>query len=191
MKSSFSFAGVHDKPSSPCADVEQAAETCLNQNEPDAAGRFETCIMEAEEEISCQTVAECGNISIQGNECDAETTAAFNCWGCGVCDEEGADMVECIESAGLEVEDVGDCFASCAEKKDEPKTCEAGCNLLEKCHKKCLSRNCKSEVFNFAHCHLDHYGVDCTATCPAEYHESPVQSFASNLSRALKKNLRA
>jgi len=79
----------------------QAAETCLNQNEPDAAGRFETCIMEAEEEISCQTVAECGNISIQGNECDAETTAAFNCWGCGVCDEEGAVSIKTIVHCAL------------------------------------------------------------------------------------------
>mmetsp|Transcript_11218 Transcript_11218/g.17054 ORF Transcript_11218/g.17054 Transcript_11218/m.17054 type:complete len:221 (-) Transcript_11218:176-838(-) len=189
-KRSFSFAGVHDEPS-PCADAEQDAETCLNQHDPTAAGLFEACVVEAEEEMSCETVAKCAAQSIQTNECDAETTAAFNCWGCGVCDQEGEDVVECIEGAGQEVEDVSACFADCFDKKDDPETCEAGCKILDKCHKKCLSKNCKSEVLHFAHCFLSHFGVDCTDTCPAQYHKSPVQSVALNFSRALKKNLRA
>ena len=72
----------------------QAAETCINLHEPGFDGLFDTCIEEAEEEISCQTLQRCATQSTQGNACDAETTAVFNCWGCGVCDEEGAVSIK-------------------------------------------------------------------------------------------------
>eukprot|EP00584_Thalassiosira_punctigera_P016547 CAMPEP_0172551138 /NCGR_PEP_ID=MMETSP1067-20121228/36641_1 /TAXON_ID=265564 ORGANISM="Thalassiosira punctigera, Strain Tpunct2005C2" /NCGR_SAMPLE_ID=MMETSP1067 /ASSEMBLY_ACC=CAM_ASM_000444 /LENGTH=206 /DNA_ID=CAMNT_0013338883 /DNA_START=107 /DNA_END=727 /DNA_ORIENTATION=+ len=186
-KRTFSFAALRNE-SYPCTATDEAAESCLSTAGVNVTNLV-TCITEAEEDVSCDMVAACADENVPKDTCESELEDAFECYGCGkICEEDREDLGECIEEGGMKTKAVEKCFVECVGGRPEPESCEAGCTILDTCTTECLAGACKSDLYTWVHCHLSHYGVDCTADCPAE---TSTDAFDLKLSQALRTNLRA